>query len=254
MKYACTTLVAAVLFLSAGLAQAQDDAPQITPAEFYPCTFNDGKDMSDLEKVIAKWNDFMDENDASGYQAWLLIPDFVSGDNAAWDIGWLGGWPSGQAMGQGQEVWHSKGTGLQQAFNDVVTCPAHINYAVMSMKEATGEPSSQPVLTFTDCEVPRDANMEVGLGAVREWIEYETQAGSDSPHWVFFPAYGSPTDSDLDFKWVTGYRNYAAFGEDWHKYANEGGWQKARQIMPGSLDCDAARVYVVKPIRVSSGS
>ncbi len=140
--------------------------------------------MGDLEKVIARWNAFTDDNDAdTGYQAWLLMPDFVSGDHAGWDIGWLGGRPSGADMGKSLDIWHTKGGELQRAFADVVTCAAHMNYAVMPMREAGGEP----------------------------------------PHWVFVPAYGAPVDADYDFKWVTGYRDYAAFGEDWDAYANEGG-------------------------------
>lgn len=255
MKTLCTTLlVAGALWLVADTVDAQDDAPRITPAEFFPCTFNEGKDMSDLEKVIARWNKFMDENDDSGYQSWLLVPDFVSGDNAAWHVGWLGGWPSGKAMGESLTVWHGKGRALQQAFDEVVSCAAHINYAVLPMKEATGEASEMPLLTFADCKVERSANMEVGLGAVDDWIEYETAAGGDSPHWVFFPAYGEAVDADYDFKWVIGYRDYAAFGRDWDAYANEGGWQKAQQIFRGALECDSSRVYRVKPVRVNTGS
>jgi hypothetical protein len=250
-----TLLVAGWLLLLAGPASAQDDSPQIRPAEFFPCTFNEGKDMGDLEKVIARWNAFTDDNDAdTGYQAWLLMPDFVSGDHAGWDVGWLGGWPSGAAMGESLDIWHTKGGELQRAFADVVTCAAHMNYAVMPMREAGGEPPKAPLLTFADCEVERSANMEVGLGAIREWIEYETSAGGDSPHWVFFPAYGEPVDADYDFKWVTGYRDYAAFGKDWDAYANEGGWQKAQQIFPGALECDSPRVYRAKPIRLPDGS
>ncbi|HZX23936.1 MAG TPA: hypothetical protein VFF18_10385 [Woeseiaceae bacterium] len=242
-------LAAGALSLLAGPAQADDHSPGVTPAEFFPCTFNDGKDMGDLKKVIDRWNDFMDENDDSGYQAWLLTPDFVSGDQAGWHVGWLGGWPSGKAMGASLDVWHSKGGDLQRAFDDVVSCAAHINYAVLPMKEAEGEPPTRPLLSFTDCEVERGAGMEAGLGAVQEWIEWETSAGGDSPHWVFFPGYGSPVDADLDFKWVTGYRDYAAFGRDWDAYGNEGGWQKAQQIFRGTLDCDSPRVYQVQQIR-----
>lgn len=255
MKQPITTLLVAVaLLLAAGPGQAQDTSPQLTPVEFFPCTFNEGKDMDDLQKVTGRWNDFMDANDDSGYQSWLLVPDFVSGDFAGWDVGWLGAWPSGEAMGESLNIWHTKGTGLQQAFNEVVTCGAHINYAALPMKQVEGEPPSAPLLTFADCEVERSANMEVGLGAIREWIEYETAAGGDSPHWVFFPAFGEAVDADYDFKWVTGYRDYPAFGRSWDAYANEGGWQKAQQIFPGALQCDTDRVYRVKPVRVSDGS
>lgn len=254
MNTTCKTLlVAAALSLSAGLAQAQSGSPEIAPAEFYPCTFNDGKGMADLQKVIAKWNDFMDANDDTGYQAWLLLPNFVSGDNGSWHVGWLGSWPDGNAMGKSLQIWNTKGTDLQQAFNNVVTCPAHINYAVMQMKGLDGTPSEQPVLTFSNCETEREVSMEAAFGAVREWIEFESSKGIESPHWVFFPGYGEPVDSDYDFKWVTGYRDYAAFGREWHIYGNEGGWQKARDVFRGTLECDSPRVYTVKPVRVNSG-
>jgi hypothetical protein len=254
MKITCTTLfVATALCLSAGLAQAQDDSPQITPVEFFPCTFNDGKGMADLQKVITKWNAFMDDNDAAGYQAWLLMPNFVSGDNAAWHVGWLGAWPSGKAMGESLNVWHGKGGDMQKAFDEVVSCAAHINYAVMQMKDVDREPSDQPVLTFSNCTADRKANMDAAFGAVREWIDYESAQGIDSPHWVFFPGYGEPQESDYDFKWVTGYKDYAAFGREWDAYANEGGWQKAQDVFRGTLDCDNPRVYTVKRVRGNEG-
>ena len=72
--------VCAALSLSAtsvSLAQVSADGMgKVLPVELFACNFNDGKDMGDLERVNKRWNDWMDENNADYYAAWLLTPYF----------------------------------------------------------------------------------------------------------------------------------------------------------------------------------
>lgn len=246
-------LSAALTGLAATAAQAQEEAeaPQLSPVEVFPCSFNEGKDINDLNRVIDRWNAFMDQNDDSGYQAWLLFPDFFSSDYVGWDVGWLGAWPDGNAMGSSLEVWHTKGTDLQRAFFEVISCEAHTNYANMTVKEPTDAQAEMPVVSFSNCSVAEGSNMDAALEAVATWSAYLSEAGSDAAHWVFFPGFGESNEGSYDFKWVTGNPSYTSFGGRWQQYANGGGWQKAQELFGGVLDCDSPRLYTVRPVRVT---
>ena len=50
--------VGLIVFAWCSQAVAQDEggAPQLLPVEIYACNYLKGKDRSDLDKVIARWN------------------------------------------------------------------------------------------------------------------------------------------------------------------------------------------------------
>ena len=49
---------------------AEGNSRTFAPVEIYSCNYNEGKTASDLNKVVAKWNKFMDKNKAAPYSAW----------------------------------------------------------------------------------------------------------------------------------------------------------------------------------------
>ena len=97
-------IVAVLCSLSAGWAKtvlAQQAEDKGVPVEFFGCTYQDGKGLADLTKVADKFSKWSDKND-SGYSAWILTPQFAT--NLGLDVGWLGAWPSGEAMGKGMDL------------------------------------------------------------------------------------------------------------------------------------------------------
>ena len=52
---------------SQAVEQDEEPAPQLVPVEMYACNYLKGKDRSDLDKVIARWNKWTDEHDPAPY-------------------------------------------------------------------------------------------------------------------------------------------------------------------------------------------
>lgn len=76
------------------------DAPKAVPVELFTCSFQDGKDMDDLNKVIARFNKWSDQHNPA-YTAWVITPQFRSSDDE-FQLGWIGAWADGTSMG---EAW-----------------------------------------------------------------------------------------------------------------------------------------------------
>ena len=75
-------LINIILILSLSLSSIASinatTLPQPIRAEYFACKFDDGKDFSDLNKWIGKWNKWMDDSELSGYQANILTPLYRS--------------------------------------------------------------------------------------------------------------------------------------------------------------------------------
>jgi hypothetical protein len=243
-KNAIVGASALVLTFAWSGAFAQDDdegGMRVGPVETYTCKYNDGKGPEDLEKAIASFNRFMDDKDVNTYGAMTLTPHYHGPD--AFDVGWLGYWTDGNAMGQGQDMWLAEGGETAAAMFDVLTCDTHSGFAVTGVKEPPSE--TQPdtsVMYFSDCNVSDDSDFETMMAGLKKWADYMTEQEYNNGVWLMFPAFGD-AGMDMDFKMVTSYESHAAAGSAWEKYGNGGGWMKRNEIMGDTLSCDTSRVY-----------
>ncbi|MEO0996630.1 MAG: hypothetical protein AAFX58_03835 [Pseudomonadota bacterium] len=245
---------AAALATGAGTALAdnhEQHGPTVRPVEIYTCNYNDGRDREDLDRVVERWNRYMDENDDTGYVAFALTPNFVSAFD--FDIGWMGFAPDTKAFGQSLQNWRASGGELAQAFAEVLTCGAHANFASMNIIEPPEEVPEQPVITFTDCTVNDDSSFEAAMEGVHAWAEFVQSAGVGAPFWLWFPAYGEASDATYHFKWVTAFSDYNQWADDWELYGNGSGWQKAEELFDGVMHCDSGRVYNLELLRRPAG-
>ena len=73
MKKILLTLLTGGLVFSGGIsaAIAQDDDDSASPLEIYTCSYADGKGAADLDKVVANWNKWADDQGVTDYSAWL---------------------------------------------------------------------------------------------------------------------------------------------------------------------------------------
>ena len=74
-----------VLFTSNAAAQGNR-----TAMEAFYCSFQDGKDMSDLKKVSAEWDSWADSNFSERYAGYVLTPVLATGSDFPFDFVWLG--------------------------------------------------------------------------------------------------------------------------------------------------------------------
>ena len=231
---------------SPAMAQEGDKAPTLNPVEIFTCNYLDGKDRGDLDKVIARWNKWADDNYPSPYTAWVMTPAFY-GPEITFDIAWLGGWPTYADMGENLNVWQTKGGKMNAEFFNVLSCDMHGSMAVMPM-QAPGEPTSSSLVRFMDCEMEDDANPADMVAAHREFKDFMRSKGSESAGWLFFPGMGAG-NIEYDYKMVLANTDHRSLAKDGEIIANGGGWMKAQETFGGIVQCDSPRLYQADMVR-----
>jgi hypothetical protein len=236
---------ASALVLSMNLAQADNhekEARRYVPVDTFTCNYRAGKGPADLEQVIGNWNQWMDDNGAQDYFALTLTPHYY-GENT-FDVGWLGSWPSGEAMGRGTDTWLSKGSEIGQQFDEVLECVSHTNFATTEFKSPGDGPAPDTiVLSFSDCTGPEDPDKWPDLmSGLDGWAQYQAETGYHGATWMMFPAYGGG-DFDFDFKMVYGWDNHTAHGQDYQRYGEQEDWEKQGELVGSLMDCDVPRLY-----------
>lgn len=245
MRKILTVAVSTTMFLFVGSVVAQDDE-ELTwvPVEAYACNFNDGKGPADLAAVVAEWNEWMDDEGQTEYFAITLWPSYYGERN--FDVGWLGSWPNGNAMGAGTDYWLQHGQEMGAKFYEVLDCSAHTNFATAQLIDPGGEPVQNGdtfVLSFSNCSFTEDGGgMEGYLEASAQWEAYAGEHGFTGGDWMMFPTFGENVEADYDFKAVGSSKDYTAMGANWQLFA-EGHWRKSSELFDPVVDCDSARVY-----------
>jgi hypothetical protein len=244
------TLLSGGLVFAGGLntAVAQDDDAGAAAVEIYTCSYVDGKDAADLDKVIAKWNKWADGQGLADYSAWTMTP-FYSSPEQDFDVIWLGVTATGKGMGAVQDMWLTKSGTLGEEFDSVTPCDAHSMFAAVQFKAPPKrEDPSNIILGFSDCTVGDDYHFSTDVApALKAWAEYRTEQGSTAGMWAFFPVHGGGGE-EFDFKFVVSHGNYTEQGVDFDNYDPA----KAREIFPyGLLDCDSSRSYVATNRRMA---
>ena len=70
--------------------------------EFFACSFNEGKDMSDMMKVTEEWQRFADKNFSETYQAGIMSPYLASTGDFPMDFIWVGFSKDQENLGESQ--------------------------------------------------------------------------------------------------------------------------------------------------------
>jgi hypothetical protein len=227
---------------------AQDDGIHVIPVELFTCSYNDGKGSGDLDKVIDKWNAWADKNAIDDYAAWTLTP-YYFGPDQDFDVIWLGAGKDAVALGKAQDSYIAETDGLHAAFNEVLSCDAHSNFASINYKALPEGPTPvNSVLTFSDCSYKDGATFASLGAAMKEWSKYLSDAGSEAAIFHWYPMYGGG-DEDYSFKWLETYENLAGLGADYEIFGNGGGYVNSGPLMGHLVSCDSTRAYLVKSRR-----
>ena len=252
MRKSITTVISAMMLtaLGSGFALAQEeesDEPNAVPVETWACDYRDGKGPADLDKVIATWNDWMDAQGMDDYYAATLTPNYFG--EHMFDVGWLGAWKDGHAMGAGSEIWLSEGSEMSGKFFEVLDCKSHTNFVSLNVQRAAPEENADNsfVLSFSNCSTKEGKTFDDFLAAQKEWNTYADENGFVNSAWVMFPIYGE-SNNDYDFKYVTADRDYTTFGANYQLYS-DGHWEKSNELFDGLLDCDVDRLYTGTTVR-----
>ena len=237
-----------LLLLGSSTVAAQDGGIHVIPVELFTCTYNDGKGSDDLDNVIEKWNAWADEQGMDDYSAWTLTPYYFSSEQK-FDVIWLGAGKDAVALGKTQDTYMAESAGLHDAFSEVVSCDAHVNYASINHKAPPdGATSRDGILTFSDCNFKEGATFAALGTAMAGWSQHLSDGGSNAAVFHWYPAYGGGQE-EFDFKWLESHESLATLGADYERYGNGGGFEVRRNLLGHLIDCDSIRAYVSKNIR-----
>ena len=130
----------------------------VIPVELFTCTYNDQKGPGDLDQVVDKWNAWADKEGLDDYAAWTLTP-YYFGMEQEFDVIWLGAGKDAVALGKAQDAYLNENKGLHAAFNEVLTCNSHSNFASLNFKAAPkGATPDNSILTFSNCKYKQGAS------------------------------------------------------------------------------------------------
>lgn len=238
---AASVLTFAVALADSHESGAPDEPRWFAPVEAWTCNYLDGKGPDDLEAVIGNWNEWMDDNEQTEYFALTLTP-YYFGENA-FDVGWLGAWPGGEAMGRGMDKWLNEGQEIAAQFFDVLQCDSHSNFATSELKSPGEGSPDRLVLTFADCTVQDGVeNFDDVMAGLEAWAAHQTEHGYGEGTWIMFPVYGGG-GAEFDFKIVSGYDSHTELGQDYELYVKRADYMKYGELLGSLIDCDDARVY-----------
>ena len=247
MKKILTTVVTALAFLVLGVNSvfAQDDAaeePDWTPVETFTCDYLDGKGPGDLAEVIDEWNEWWDDRGMNSYFAATITPYYFGEKN--FDLGWLGAWTDGTAMGSSLDTWVTDGSEMSAKFFEVLSCGSHSHFASINVRQPQDnddESDDSFILNFSNCSFEEDKSLGDYIAAQDEWNAYADDIGIIGGTWIMFPLAGE-TNDDYDFKLVNSEPDHTTAGANWDVYA-QGHYRKSNELFGDILDCDIDRAY-----------
>jgi hypothetical protein len=229
-----------VLSLAAMSVQAQEPmAMEFGPSELMTCTYNEGKDSDDFEKLTDAFTKWVKKNDPD-YTYYALASSFHE-DSSAWDVGILGIWNSGTGWGKGYDAWMSDDDDVGAMFADVMEC----NNSLAAVTEITSRPETGPwdtgVVWFSRCEMEDDVTLVDAIGAHRAQIDAAREMGEDTVSWAFLPALGFG-DAEFDYYQVQAWPSYSEIGGGFDNFFNKGGW-KYQEAVGEKTSCSSPNLY-----------
>lgn len=225
-------------------ASAQGSPPwRIVPVDLWTCSFNDRQEMGDLDRWVARFNDWADGQEENTYAAWTLTSSYWGADQTEWDFIWLGVWTDANAMGQGWDNWNATNEGLMSDFTEISSCSNHSNFASAAYRlpQNGGTPESA-ILTVSDCKLKHGVPFTAVDRAMRQWARVLDESGSNSAIYHWYPVYGGGGE-EFDFKEVYAYENYAELGADYERMGNGRLFEQSQALFGHLVECDSARVY-----------
>jgi len=248
LKVGVMLSVVSMIWSATALAQT----PNAVPVELFSCSWQEGKNMDDLNKVLVNFNKWSDKH-PSNYTAWVITPQFRTSDED-FGVGWIGAWPDGSSMGSGLSDFSSEGGKLQAEFDKVIDCSgSHMLTSTIATSPASTEDASGGLIMFSSCTL---AEGKTGADAIKAQTEISAALaalGSNTASWVMFPALGAG-DIDFDYYNLTAFTSYKDFGAAWDVYVTGGGMQKAASISAGVATCDSPRLYDSQLVRAGTSS
>lgn len=215
--------------------------------EFFACSFNEGKDMSDMMKVTEEWQRFADKNFSETYQAGIMSPYLASTGDFPMDFIWVGFSKDQEKLGRVADEWLAKGQKLQAKFDSVAKCDTHSFWTTLERRafDGMGKPAFLQVRSCTAKDDVVWGQIYRAQTEMMEWFDTNEIGGGN---FVWIPRVGDARDSDVTYYDVWATKSLAERGAAVEKMGQLD-WGEARGIWGnGSLvECDNPRVWAIQP-------
>ena len=247
MKKTLITVLTAVLgmVMAAGTLADHHAAPRTSALEIYFCSFADGKDMSDLKKVAAGWDQWADTNFSEGYAAYILAPVIANGADFPFDSIWMGVAENHEAMGTVMDEWAAKGGAWQKKFDAASKCDSH---ALMTSVEAKpyAKLGQAGYLQISACEFKDSAGFADLMAADKKWTAWMDKNAMPGGIYRWIPGVGAPRGDSTDFYGVYVAESFGDRGKA-HDMMMGGGFPVWSALYDGIAECDNPRVWNAQP-------
>ena len=211
---------------------------QFAPGHLNVCSFRDGKDWGDLEKLNKAFMDWVGDN-PSDYSYWILTPRFR--EDTDMHFGWLGSWNSGAGFGAGFDNWADSAGEVQQMFVETADCGSNM-VAIAPIVADPEDPPTNGVVWFSRCTIDDDASMEDAMKAHAAGSAAMRELGVDAQSWAFVPTLGFG-DAKFDYYHVAAFDSYSDLGKGFDANFNQGGWKARMEPMKDVVSCASPNLY-----------
>jgi hypothetical protein len=169
--------------------------PVANKAEYFVSTFNQRKDMGDLLKWAADFEDWQAKSGLyDSMSTSLLVPQYIQ-NTAAADVVWLNIWPTSTAQYKGLENWLVNGGELMSKLP--VTNSQVIDTAQWPISAPEGE-GTIGMVRYSDCKLKEGVSGRQAFDAYKEFAIAAKEKGDNLGRKMIFPAAGG-TQGDYDY-------------------------------------------------------
>jgi len=211
---------------------------QFVPAHINVCSFRDGKDWGDLDKLNEEFAEFVGE-EGTDYSYWILTPRFR--EDSEMHFAWLGSWNSGAGFGAGFDNWAANAGKLEQMFADTADCGSNM----MAITPIVADPENGPtdgVVWFSRCTLEDDKGLGDAVAAHAKGSAAMMEMGVQAQSWAFLPVLGFG-DAEHDYYHVATFDSYTGLGAGFDANFNMGGWKARAESMDGVASCASPNLY-----------
>lgn len=227
-------------------AFADHHAPRTSALEMFQCSFANGKDMQDVKKVAAEWDEWTDGKFTDAYTAYIMEPVVFNGADFPIDYIWLGVSENHEAMGRTKDEWFAQGAKLQKKFDSVAPCSSSSFMTSVEVKPYAniGGPG---FLQVNACELSDGMGFADLAVADSKWTSWMTDNDMPVGTYRWITGVGDARASTTDFYNVYIAESLADRGKA-HDMMLRGGVQVAQAIYKDVMECDKPRVWMAQPV------
>ncbi|MGI9326231.1 MAG: hypothetical protein ACR2PZ_13500 [Pseudomonadales bacterium] len=230
------------------LADSHSNQAELGPiAETFSCNFSSGKDADDLWSGVDFFNkqvDKIDSKDLKEYFAAILFPLRATMPG---DYGWIGYWPSLNAMGRGLEAYlaDSGGQAADKRFAGMSNCDSNVwtsTSLVSNFPEQDATPDSDGVELYM-CKLRKGATLAAAAAAEQGFVNANGKEPIVVDRWV--PLFAN---TPYDLVYLVAHENLSQLTSFNSRWLTSKAGQANGELFNAAMNCESG-IFTGRVIR-----